>query len=70
MSWLRFYLHDMPLAADLAYTWTAPTRATYHPPYEMDPTQAEVLSLIEATRRITKGLDAELARRQAKTVIG
>lgn len=69
MSCLRFYLHDEPLAADLTYTWTALTRATHHHPYELDPTRAEVLSLIEATRRITIGLNAELARRQAKTAV-
>lgn len=52
LSCLRAYLAPPALAADLAFTWHALSRATHHHPYELDLTRDELSSLIAATRRL------------------
>ena len=52
------YLGDH-LAGELTYTWYALSRATHHHPYELDPTQEELSSLIESAGRLINALAAK-----------
>ena len=60
---LRVYAGD-PVAADVAWTWHALSRATHHHPYELDPTMEELASLIQETERLANRL-GERANRAA-----
>lgn len=52
LACLPSYLRDEALAGEVAFTWTALSRATHHHPYELDPTQQELEALLGATDRL------------------
>lgn len=55
---LRVLLGDPVLAADVAFTWHGLSRATHHRPYELDPTKAELVWLVDAAERAVSEITA------------
>lgn len=51
---LRAYLDDDTLAAEVAYTWGALSRACHHHPYELTPTAEELSRWVTTTRALIR----------------
>jgi hypothetical protein len=57
-------------AGDLSYTWHALSRATHHHPYELDPTQEELGTLLAQCEVLVQALDVESVQPGSRSTAG